>query len=341
MAAVIRLFVASCAGMTCRQLAAASVLLLLLTPRVVAAQPAKAPVRLGFLSSSSPDRDARYLVAFRQTLRALGYVEGKTLTIDVRYGHGRFEQLPALAAELVGMKVNVLVVAGAPAAHAAKNATRTIPIVMTNAADPVGTGLVASLARPGGNITGLSDFNTGVVAKRLELLKEIVPAATRVGVLSNPRNPTNPTQVKLTLAAAPALGLTVLTVEAGSAAEIDRAFGVLAAERVSALLVIGDPLLGAEVKRIVGHAQRLKLPGIYSTPRSVAEGGLIGYGSSFEDLYRRAAVYVDKVIKGARPADLPIEQPSKFELAVNLKTARTLGLTIPASIVLRADALIE
>lgn len=307
----------------------------------MAAQPAKGPARLGFLSSSSPERDGKYIAAFRQTLRALGYVEGKTFTIVMRYGYGRFEQLPALAVELVGMKVDVLVVAGAPAAHAAKNATRTIPIVMTNAADPVGTGLVASLARPGGNITGLSDFNTGVVAKRLELLKEMVPAATRVGVLSNPRNPTNPTQVKLTVAAGPALGLTVLSVEAGSAAEIDGAFAVLAAERAAALLVIGDPLLGAEVNRIVGHAQRLKLPGIYATPRSVADGGLIGYGASFEDLYRRAAVYVDKVIKGARPADLPIEQPSKFELAVNLKTARALGMTIPPSIILRADALVE
>jgi ABC-type uncharacterized transport system substrate-binding protein len=268
-------------------------------------------------------------------------LEGRTFFIEQRYAGGQFEKLPKLAAELAGLKVDVLVVAGAPAAHAAKNATRVIPIVMTNAADPVGTGLVASLARPGGNVTGLSDFNAGVVAKRLELLKEVVPSASRVAVLLNPANPTNPLQLKLTRVAATTLGVTLLSFEAKGANEIDRAFAVIKMERPGALIVIGDPLLGSYAKRIVEHSTESRLPTIYWSREFPDAGGLLSYGINLEDSSRRAATFVDKILRGAKPGDLPIEQPTQFELVINLKTARALGLTIPPSLLQRADQVIE
>jgi putative ABC transport system substrate-binding protein len=316
-------------------------LLLLAAPGAVEAQPAKDVRRLGYLSASTVERDRSLLAAFEARLQEHGWAEGRNLAVERRYADGRFERLPGLAAELVRLKVDVLVVAGAPAAHAAKQATGSIPIVMTNAADPVGTGLVASLAQPGGNVTGLSDFNAGVVTKRLEILREVVPAASRVAVLWNPANPTNPLQLNLTRTAAGALGVTLLSLEATGPADIERAFAGLARERPDALLVVGDPMLGSHRKLIVDLAIRHRLASIFSSRQHVDAGGLLSYGTSFADLYRRAATYVDKILRGARPADLPVEQPTTFELVVNLRTARALGVTVPPSVLLRADQLIE
>jgi len=245
-----------------------------------------------------------------------------------------------LAAELARLKVDVFVVAGAPAAHAAKKASNVTPIVMTAVADPVGMGLVASLARPGGSITGLSDF-PGVVAKRLELLREVAPSVSRVAVLLNPTNPSNPPQLKLTQAAASTLAVTLLVFEAKRADEIDHAFAAIKTERPGALIVIGDPLLGSQAKRIVELSTRNRLLAIYWTREFPDAGGLMSYGTNYDDLWRQAATYVDKILKGAKPGDLPVEQATKFELVINLKTAKALGITIPHSLLLRADQVID
>jgi putative ABC transport system substrate-binding protein len=305
------------------------------------AQPPAKTAKIGFLAASSPEREQRLIAAFKQAFRDLGYQEGKHYRLEQRYAGGRFERLPELVADLLRLKVDVLLAAGAPAAHAAKNATTVVPIVMTNAADPVGTGLVASLARPGGNITGLSDFNEGVVAKRLELLKEVVPAASRVAVLFNPANPTNPIQLRLTQAAARALGITLLPLEAQGPEDIDRAFATIRQEHPGALLVFGDPLLGSFRSKIVELTTQARLPSMYSTKEGAEGGALMGYGADFAELYRRAAWYVDKILKGANPADLPIEQPSKFEFAINLRTARGMGLAVPPAVLFRADRVIQ
>ena len=309
-------------------------------PLLAHAQQAKPIPRIGFLSSYSAER-AKNLVAFQQGLRELGYVEGKNILIESRYAAGDFVRLPDLAAELVRLHVDVILAAGAPAALAAQQTTRTIPIVMGNTADPVGTGLVASLARPGGNIAGLSDFNLGVVTKQLELLKEMVPSASRVAVLLNPANPTNPLQLQEIQAAAPALGVTLLAFEAKAADDIDRAFTAIHKEHVEASVVMGDPLFGIHRRRIVELVAQSQLPAIYDTRVHVDVGGLISYGTNFDDFYRRAATYVDKILKGAKPADLPVEQPTKFELVINLKTAQQIGLTIPQSLLYRADKVIK
>jgi putative tryptophan/tyrosine transport system substrate-binding protein len=314
---------------------------LVLAPLAGEAQQVGKLWQVGYLSSSSAERERARLAAFQQGLRELGYLEGKSVFIEQRYAGGEFARLPALAAELARLKVDVFVVAGAPAAHAAKKASNVIPIVMTAVADPVGMGLVASLARPGGSITGLSDFNTGVVVKRLEFLREVAPSASRVAVLLNPTNPSNPPQLKLTQAAAATLAVTLLAFEATRADEIDRAFAAIKLERPGALIVIGDPLLGSHAKRIVELSTRDRLPAIYWSREFPDAGGLMSYGTNVDDLWRRAATYVDKILKGAKPADLPVEQPTKFELVINLKTAKALGLTIPQSLLIRADQIIE
>ena len=304
-----------------------------------AQQPKKVP-RIGFLASSAESSKSR-LAAFQQGLRELGYLEGKNIVIEPRYAAEQFEKLPELAAELVRLKVDVLVVVGAPPAHAAKTATDAIPIVMGNAADPVGTGLVASLARPGGNITGLSDFNLGVVTKRLELLKEVVPSVSRVAVFLNPANPTNPLQLKEIQGVAPALGVTLLPLEVKGADDIDRAFIAIRKERPGAIFVIGGTPSTPDQRRIPELAVKSRLPAIYTSGQSVDAGGLMSYGTNFEDLYRRAATYVDKILKGAKPADLPVEQPMKFEFIINLKAAKQIGLTIPPNVLVRADRVIR
>jgi ABC-type uncharacterized transport system substrate-binding protein len=322
-------------------LAVVLALSLALAPLAAEAQQAEKVWRVGYLSSSSAERERTRVAAFQQGLRELGYSEGKSISIEQRYAGGEFERLPELAAELARLKIDIFVIAGAPAAHAAKKASTVIPIVMIAVADPVGMGLVASLARPGGSITGLSDFNTGVVAKRLELLREVVPSASRVAVLLNPTNPSNPPQLKLTQAAAATLGVTLLAFEANRADAIDRAFVAIKTERAGALIIIGDPMLGTHAKRIVELSTRNRLPTIYWVREFPDAGGLMSYGAKFDDLWRRAATYVDKILKGAKPGELPVEQPTKFELVINLKTAKALGLTIPQTILLQADQVIE
>jgi putative ABC transport system substrate-binding protein len=305
------------------------------------AQDIKKVSRIGFLSSSSAARDKPYLAAFLARLGEFGYAEGRNIHVEQRYADGKFQNLPAIVAGLLARNLDVLVVAGAPAAHAAKSATSTVPIVMTNAADPVGTGLVASLARPGGNITGLSDFNAGLTAKLFELLRETVPAAMRVAVLSNPSNPANPPQLKRLQDIAHGAGVAIVSYEVTSTAEIERAFTAMTPANTRALIVLGDPMLSADPGKIAAYARKSRLPAIFTSGRAVEAGGLLSYGTNFEDLYRGAAVYVDKILKGAKPADLPVEQPTKLELVINLATAKALGLKIPQSILLRADRVIE
>ena len=315
-------------------------LLVTLCASVQAQQLRRVP-RIGFLSSRSPDAEKSRLAAFQQGLQKLGYSAGKNILIEQRYAAGKFDRLPDLAAELVGLKVDVLVTTGTPAAHAAKNATSTIPIVIGNAGDPVGTGLVASLARPGGNVTGLSVLNTELSGKRLELLKEVVPTASRVAVLLNPANSINPLQLKEIQSAAPALGVTLHSLEVTGTDDIDRAFTAMKKERTGGLIVLGDPLLETHRTRIAELAVKSQLPAIYSLAPYVEAGGLMSYGTNFDDLYRRAATYVDKILKGSKPADLPVEQPTKFEFIVNLKTAKQIGLTIPPNVLARADRVIR
>jgi putative ABC transport system substrate-binding protein len=319
----------------------ALVLILTAVPLTAQAQPPKSTARVGYLSSTTAEAARGFLAAFRQGLREQGYGEDKNMLLEQRYAGGRYERLPALAAELVDLKVDVLVVGGAPAARAAKTVTNVIPIVMAYVADPVGIGLVANLARPGGNVTGLSDFNAGVVVKRLELLKELVPKASRIAVLLNPANPTHPLQLKLMETAAPILGVTLLTFEATRVDQIDRVFAAMAAARPGALVQIGDPFLGSQQRKILDLVAKIRLPAIYSTRTQAEQGGLMAYGTDFEDLHRRAAVYVAKILNGARPGDLPVEQPTKFELLMNLKTAHALGLRFPPSLLLRADRVLE
>lgn len=318
----------------------ALILCLFTVPLAVQAQQSKSTARLGFLASSSAERDKRRVEAFHRGLQELGWVDGRNISIEQRFAAGQFDKLPVLAAELIRLNPDVLVVSGAPAAHAAKNATRAIPIVMTNAADPVGTGLVASLARPGGNVTGLSDFNAGVVVKRLEILKEMVPSAVRVAVLFNPGNPTNPLQLKLIQEAAPALGVRLFSLEVRRTDDIERAFAPMK-DSPDALMILGDPLLGSQARRILDLTMKNRLPSTYGNREWSDIGGLMSYGPSFEELFRRAATYVDKILKGARPGDLPIEQPTTFELVINMKAATALGLTIPQSLLLRADQVIK
>jgi putative ABC transport system substrate-binding protein len=308
---------------------------------MVQAQEAEKVPRIGFLGSlSDSSAEQGRFNAFRQGLGELGYVDGKNIVIEYRDADGNLDRLPGLAAELVRLKVDVLVVRGAPAAHAAKNATSKIPIVIGNAADPVGTGLVASLARPGGNITGLSDFNSGVITRRLELLKEVVPAVSAVAAVVNPANPTNLPQLKELQDVAPVIGVTLLPLEVRGLDEIERAFTTIKKNRSGAIFVVGGAAANHQ-QRFAELAAKDRLPTSWSSRTAVEAGGLMSYGTNFADLYRRAAVFVDKIFKGAKPADLPIEQPTKFELIVNLKTAKQIGLTIPPSVLARADKVIK
>ncbi|HEV8441188.1 MAG TPA: ABC transporter substrate-binding protein [Methylomirabilota bacterium] len=307
------------------------------------AQQPKTISRIGFLASSSLQGEGmkRRLAAFQQGLRELGYMEGRNIVIEYRSAEGNFTRLPELAAELVRLQVDVIVAEGTPAAHAAKTATTVIPVVIGNAGDPVGSGLVASLARPSGNITGLSDFASGAAVKRLQLLREMVPSASRVAVLLNPSNSTNPLQLKEISDAAPAVDVTLLALAAKGPEDIDRAFTTIRRERPGGLIVLGDPMFGTHRRRIVEQAVKSRIPAIYGAEEWVDAGGLMGYGVNFPDLYRRASTYVDKILKGTKPAELPVEQPTKLELIINVKTARQLGLTIPQSILYRVDRVIQ
>jgi ABC-type uncharacterized transport system substrate-binding protein len=305
-----------------------------------AQQPPKT-ARIGFLSLSSgptPTMD------ISPGLRELGWIEGKNLTIEYRWAASREDQLPALAAELARLKVDVIVTASTPAAWAAKRATTTIPIVATFVADPLGSGLVASLTRPGGNITGLTTLATGLVAKRLELLKAVVSGSTRMAVLWQPGvfgERTMRDMVEETQVAGRTLGLQVRFVEARRPDDFEQAFSAMREARVGGLLVFPSPMLFEEHRSMVAHAAKSRLPAVYPWREAAGAGGLMSYSTNFPDMYRRAATYVDKILRGARPADLPVEQPTKFELVINLKTAKALGLTIPPSLLQRADQVIE
>jgi putative ABC transport system substrate-binding protein len=316
---------------------------LLAAPLAAEAQQAGRVPRIGFLGPASPSNRSPGLDAFRQGLRELGWVEGQNIVIDYRLAEGRYDRLPALAAELARLKADIIVAVGTPGVAAAKKATETIPIVMiAGSADPVGLGLIASLARPGGNVTGLS-FSAGpeIFGKGLELLKEIVPKVRRVAILSNPASPVQPLFIREVNVAARSLGVQLQLLEARGPDEFDGAFAAMAKERLGALLVVSDLMFILHRTRLADLVARSRLPAAYGDRDHVEAGGLMSYGASVRDLFRRAATYVDKILKGANPADLPVEQPTKFELVINLKTAKALGLTIPQSLLLRADEVIE
>jgi putative ABC transport system substrate-binding protein len=315
---------------------------LLVAPLAAEAQQARQVPRIGYLSLAAVEQDNRWVGAFRDGLRALGYVEGHTIVIEQRHAAGRSERLPELAAELLRLPVDVLVVYGAWFPFV-QELPRTVPIVFTVVSDPVGQGLVASLAHPGGNLTGLSDMHADLAPKRLEFLKEIVPAASRVAVLWNPGTSGALRLLHAAQAAAPALGLTILPVGVTGLApdDIEHALATISKEHAEAILVIPDPTINVHRRRIVEFAVEHRLPTI-GTVRNWAEGGfLLSYAASLPDMYRRAATYVDKLLKGAKPADLPVEQPMKFELVINLKTAKALGITIPPTLLLLADEVIR
>jgi putative ABC transport system substrate-binding protein len=307
---------------------------------VEAQQPTKIP-RIGYLSVNSPSSDSARNEAFRQGLRELGYVEGKNIVIEYRYADGRNEQLPELAADLVRLKVDVIVADSTLAARPAKAATQTIPIV-TLTGDPVGTGLVASLARPGGNVTGVTNLSPDLSTKRLELLKESVPGVVRIAVLWDPEGPVPLLAFKETRETAHGLGLQIQSLEVrGPKPDIEGAFKNAIKGRAGALLTISNPLINAHREQIVERAGKNRLPAIYADRRFVDTGGLMSYGVDNGALYNRLAYFVDRILKGAKPADLPVEQPKKFELVINLKAAKQIGLTIPPNVLARADKVIK
>jgi len=301
-----------------------------------AQKPAKVP-RIGVLSGPIDPG----VEAFRQGLRELSYVEGKNITIEHRSAEGKLHRLPDLAAELVRLKVDVIVASSNLAIIALKEATQTIPIVMSIAGDPVGAGFIASLARPGGNITGLSVIAEQLSGKRLELLKEINPKVARVAVFRNPTIPTHAVLWKETQDAATVLGIKLLPLDTRGLDEIESAFGTMAREHAEALIVLPEPITLTYRKQIVDLAAKNRLPAMYPWTEFVDSGGLMAYAPNRDDLWRRAATYVDKILKGRKPADLPVEQPTKFELVINLKAAKQIGLTIPQSVLYRADRVIK
>jgi len=315
---------------------------LLAAPFVAEAQPAGKVYRIAYLGNSSAALESELVAAFRQGLRDLNYVEGQNIAIEYRWAEGRYDRFPALVAEAVQLKVDVIVTAGTPAILAAKEGTRTIPIVMAAIADPIAAGVVPSLARPGGNITGLTSMTPDIDGKRLELLKELVPGVSRIAVLWNPTNPTNASRMKEMRAAAKTLRLTLEPlVGAADSQELDKGFGAIVAARAEALIMDSDRALLAHRGRIVDFASRRRLPALYPYREFVQAGGLASYAPSYPTMFRKAATYVDKILKGTKPADLPVEQPTKFEFVINLKAAKVLSLTIPPPLLLRADELIQ
>jgi len=310
-------------------------------PLTARAQQAGKIWRIGMLETTSATLNAANVEAFRSALQRLGYIEGQNLVIDYRSADGRSERLPALAAELIRVKSDIIVTRGTPSALAVKNATTTIPIVMAAIGEPVETGLVASLPRPGGNITGLSAFVTELAAKRIEMLKELAPQIARVGLIDNMSNRSVPPQWDETKFAAQALRIEAHLFDVRKPEDIARAFDAALEKRVDALTVGNDTVVIASRSQVAVLAARHRLPAIYATREFVDAGGLLSYAAHYPDLYRRAAAYVDKIFKGAKPADLPVEQPTKFELVINLKTARGLGLTVPPMLLARADEVIE
>ena len=310
-------------------------------PLAVRAQPMAKVWHVGMLETTAATLNATNLDAFKQALRQLGYIEGQNLIVEYRSGDGHIERFPQLAAELVRLNVDIIITRGTPAALAAKKATATIPIVMAAIGEPVETGMVASLARPGGNVTGLSAFVTELTAKRIEIMREVIPQLSRMALIDNMANRSVPAQWDETKRAAFALGIQPQLYDVRKAEDIERAFSSAIAQRVNALSVGNDSVVIANRIQVVQLAAKHRLPAIYATRDFVDAGGLLSYAAHYPDLYRRAAAYVDKIFKGAKPADLPVEQPTKFEIVVNLKAASALGLTVPSTLLARADEVIE
>ena len=315
---------------------------LLTAPLAAGAQQAGKVPRIGFLGLNNRSDGSALLDAFLQGLRELGWVEGKNIVIEQRWADGRSDRLPGLAAELVRLKVDVIFAVSTSAAVAAKSATSTSPIVSATMADPVGLGLIASLARPGGNVTGLT-YSVGleIRGKQLELLKAVVPRLSRAAVLSNPANPSHALSMREVEVVARSLGVRLQLLEVRGLNEFDGAFAAMARERAGALLVVSDPLFDIHRTRLADSAAKSRLPTMYGQRSNSEAGGLMSYGPDLRDNARRSATYVDKILKGAKPADLPVEQPTRFELVINLKTAKALGLTIAPSLLQRADEVIQ
>jgi len=314
---------------------------LLAVPLAARAQNSSMPV-IGFLSSVSPAQWSPFLAAFHQGLNETGYVEGKNVAIEFRWAEGRFDRLPALAADLVSRRVAVLVATGGTRSGlAAKAATSTIPIIFAAGSDPVAQGLVASLGRPGGNATGVSFFSTELMTKRLQLLHELVPTATEIALIVNPNSSAAESNVRTAQQQASSYGQRLRVLRASTEQETDAAFATFAQLRPGALLIENDPVLRSRHAQLVALAARYAVPTVYEGPEAVVAGGLMSYGPSLSDVYRQLGVYTGRILKGAKPADLPVLQPTKFELVINLKTAKTLGLIIPQSLLLRADEVIQ
>ena len=307
----------------------------------VGAQQSGTISRIGFLASGSPSAYSSRTEAFREGLRKLGYIEGKTIAIEYRYAEGLADPLPDLVADLVRLNVDVIVTSSTPATLALKNGTKTIPIVFVNVGDPVGSGLVVNLARPGGNLTGLSNQLSDLIGKHLELLKEVAPKVSRVAVLGSRANPNRTNSLKRIEGLARSLGVQLQSVEIGEPKDLDSAFSQMTKGRAGAVLIRGGALLSDQRIRIAELAARSRLPAIHFDRLFAEAGGLMAYGPSLPDMFRRAATYVDKILKGARPADLSVEQPIKFELIINLRTAKQIGLTIPPNVLARADKIIR
>jgi ABC-type uncharacterized transport system substrate-binding protein len=310
----------------------------LLAPPLAEAQQEKIP-RVGVVGERSPTDP--FVAAFRQALRELGYVEGRNIVVEVRYAHGALDRVPSLAAELLRGQIDVLVVGGTVSAQAAEEATTTVPIVFALAGDPVGSGLVASFSHPAGNVTGISNLSPGLLPKQLKLLRAAAPKVSRVAILYNPVNPATAHALAETREAARAMGVELQSLEVRKVDELSGAFAALTRWRAGGLLVVSDPVVGNNLAQLSREASRRRLPAMYSRREFVEVGGLMAYGPSYEDNYARAATYVDKILKGARPGDLPVEQPTKFEFVINLRTAKGLGLTIAPSLLQRANQVIE
>jgi putative ABC transport system substrate-binding protein len=315
--------------------------LFFVAPLAAGPQPAATVHRIGFLGNSTAALEAHLVEPFRVGLRDLGYLEGRNTLIEYRWAEGQYERFPALIAELIALKVNVIVTAGTPATQAVKKATTSVPLVMVAVGDPVATGIVASLRRPGGNITGLTSISEDLEGKRLELLRAVLPTVSRVAVLWNPENQSLLAELKEIRAAAQVLGMNVQAMEVRTPGDLDETFKAIVRERPGALLVMADRLYLHTRQRIMDFATKQRLPGVYAYRELVEAGGLMSYGPSYPGMHRRAAYFVDRILKGAKPADLPVERPTKFELLVNLKAAKALGLTIPPSVLQRADRVIE